>query len=79
MAEATEDRATEAPQGDFFDNLLESPSGTPSFTIGFRGYDKTEVDAHLTALTEELRRATESGAKADAHLRGELGKVTESG
>jgi len=79
VAEATEDRATEdkGPQGDFFDQLLDNPTTQQSFTIGFRGYDKTEVDAHLTALTEELRRASESGAKADAHLRGELSKVTE--
>jgi len=79
VAEATEDRATEdkAPQGDFFDQLLENPTTQQSFTIGFRGYDKTEVDAHLTALREELRRATESGAKTDANLRGELGKAAD--
>ncbi|KJL33931.1 cell division initiation protein [Microbacterium azadirachtae] len=79
MAEATEDRATEdkAQQGDFFDQLLDNPTTQQSFTIGFRGYDKTEVDAHLTALKEELRRAAESGAKTDAHLRGELDKAAE--
>ena len=79
MAEATEDRATEdkAQQGDFFDQLLDNPTTQQSFTIGFRGYDKTEVDAHLTALKEELRRATESGAKTDAHLRSELDKAAE--
>ena len=79
MAEATENRATEeqAPQGDFFDQLLETPSTQHAFTIGFRGYDKAEVDAHLTALTEELRRATDSSAKTDAHLRGELDKASE--
>ncbi|WP_251443454.1 DivIVA domain-containing protein [Microbacterium sp. USTB-Y] len=79
MAEATENRASEeqAPQGDFFDQLLETPSSQHAFTIGFRGYDKAEVDAHLTALTEELRRATDSSAKTDAHLRGELDKASE--
>ncbi|MBS1906568.1 MAG: cell division initiation protein [Actinobacteria bacterium] len=77
MAEATEDRATvdRAPQGDFFDQLLESPSSQQSFTIGFRGYDKTEVDAHLTALKEELRRATDSTAKSDERHRAELDRV----
>jgi len=75
VADATEDRATEAPQGDFFDQLLESPSSQHSFTIGFRGYDKAEVDAHLTALKEELRRATESTAKADDRLRAEVDRL----
>ncbi|WP_201298540.1 cell division initiation protein [Microbacterium sp. 8M] len=77
MAEATENRAPEAPQGDFFDQLLEHPSTQQAFTIGFRGYDKAEVDAHLTALKEELRRATDSKAKTDAHLRSELDKAAE--
>lgn len=79
VAEATENRASQEqpPQGDFFDQLLDSPSSQQAFTIGFRGYDKAEVDAHLTALKEELRRATDSSAKTDAHLRGELDKASE--
>ncbi|GAA4479731.1 cell division initiation protein [Microbacterium panaciterrae] len=72
MAEATEDKAQ---HGDFFDQLLDSPSSPQSFTIGFRGYDKTEVDTHLIALKEELRRATEASAKTDGHLREELDKA----
>ncbi len=72
VAEATEDKA---PHGDFFDQLLDGPSSAQSFTIGFRGYDKTEVDAHLTALKEELRRAGDANTKTDAHLRAELDKA----
>ncbi|MDQ4214900.1 cell division initiation protein [Microbacterium capsulatum] len=64
-----------APQGDFFDQLLESPASQQSFTIGFRGYDKTEVDAHLTALKEELRRATDSTSKTDEQRRAEIAKL----
>ncbi|MBS1696932.1 MAG: cell division initiation protein, partial [Actinobacteria bacterium] len=80
MADATENRATDeqAPQGDFFDQLLEHPSSQQAFTIGFRGYDKAEVDAHLTALKEELRRATDANAKTDAHLRSERDRSAES-
>ena len=74
-----EDRVSDekAPQGDFFDQLLENPTGAQSFTIGFRGYDKAEVDAHLAALKEELRRATDAGSQSEAHLRAELEKSEE--
>ena len=59
---------------DFFDQLIEpTPSGAVSngapaaFTIGFRGYDKGEVDSALSALRNQLQQA--KADLADAEVR----------
>lgn len=45
---------------DFFDQLIETnPKESPSaFTVGFRGYDKGEVDAALSSLRAQLQQVT---------------------
>ncbi|MFY9713185.1 MAG: cell division initiation protein [Microbacterium sp.] len=48
---------------DFFDQLVQSnPQDTPreqsAFTVGFRGYDKGEVEAALAALRQQLQQVT---------------------
>lgn len=51
---------------DFFDQLIETnPQEQSSFTIGFRGYDKAEVDAALAALRAQLQKATADLSNAD--------------
>lgn len=49
---------------DFFDSLIDSPTpSTPAstdastFTVGFRGYDKAEVDSALARLRSQLQEA----------------------
>ncbi|MGS0561518.1 cell division initiation protein [Microbacterium aurugineum] len=53
---------------DFFDQLIET---TPrdqqgAFTVGFRGYDKGEVDAALATLRNQLKQAAAEVAEAQA-------------
>lgn len=53
---------------DFFDQLIET---TPrdqqgAFTVGFRGYDKAEVDSALAALRNQLKQAAADVAEAQA-------------
>lgn len=53
---------------DFFDQLIEP---TPrdrqgAFTVGFRGYDKAEVDSALAALRNQLKQAAADVAEAQA-------------
>ena len=51
---------------DFFDQLIETtPQESSTFTVGFRGYDKAEVDAALAALRTRLQQATDQLADAD--------------
>jgi cell division septum initiation protein DivIVA len=58
---------------DFFDQLIEtaprdqqsSPSQS-AFTIGFRGYDKAEVDSALSTLRNQLQQAAADLADAEA-------------
>lgn len=70
MTEPTEPQTQQ--QGDFFDHLLDnSPKDQPTFTIGFRGYDKAEVDAAIAALREELRRVSASLEGAESRHRSE--------
>ncbi|MFK0402218.1 cell division initiation protein [Microbacterium sp. NPDC090225] len=64
---------------DFFDQLIETTPPTPSssssgssssssaFTIGFRGYDKAEVDSALSTLRNQLQQA--NADLADAEVR----------
>ena len=63
---------------DFFDQLIETappappaPQGSSSapsaFTIGFRGYDKAEVDSALSTLRNQLQQA--NADLADAEVR----------
>ena len=54
---------------DFFDQLIET-TPTPqqdesTFTVGFRGYDKAEVDSTLAGLRAKLQEATEALADAE--------------
>lgn len=72
MAESTEPHA---PRGDFFDNLLDASSDEQTFTVGFRGYDRTEVDAAIAALKEELRRVTTMHEGAGARQADEISRV----
>ncbi|WP_149084380.1 MULTISPECIES: cell division initiation protein [Microbacterium] len=57
---------------DFFDQLIEttpreaSSSSTSAFTIGFRGYDKGEVDAALASMRAQLQQAADEVAEAKA-------------
>lgn len=53
---------------DFFDQLIETaPRDQQSaFTVGFRGYDKGEVDAALAALRTQLQQAAADLAEAKA-------------
>ncbi|MFS6531477.1 cell division initiation protein [Microbacterium aurugineum] len=53
---------------DFFDQLIET---TPrdqqgAFTVGFRGYDKAEVDSALATLRNQLKQAAADVAEAQA-------------
>lgn len=50
---------------DFFDQLIdENPNEQSAFTVGFRGYDKAEVDSALATLRAQLKKAKDelSGA-----------------
>ncbi|MGW9158880.1 DivIVA domain-containing protein, partial [Microbacterium sp. NPDC055665] len=53
---------------DFFDQLIEtSPRDQQgAFTVGFRGYDKGEVDAALATLRNQLKQAAADVAEAQA-------------
>ncbi|WP_152176177.1 DivIVA domain-containing protein, partial [Mycobacterium tuberculosis] len=57
---------------DFFDQLIEtnprdtSSASTSAFTIGFRGYDKGEVDAALASMRTQLQQAADEVAEAKA-------------
>ena len=57
---------------DFFDQLIEtaprdtSSTSTSAFTIGFRGYDKGEVDAALASMRAQLQQAADEVAEAKA-------------
>lgn len=65
MAETTEPAA---PRGDFFDSLIDGSPGAEraeGFTVGFRGYERSEVDAALASLKDELRRTKAALAAAD--------------
>ncbi|WP_435749135.1 DivIVA domain-containing protein [Microbacterium sp. PMB16] len=54
----TADRDERSP--DFFDQLIETTPREPqaAFTVGFRGYDKGEVDAALASLRTQLQQLT---------------------
>lgn len=44
---------------DFFDQLVQtSPREQSAFTVGFRGYDKGEVEAALSGLRQQLQQVT---------------------
>ncbi len=52
---------------DFFDKLIEeNPREQSGFTASFRGYDKTEVDAALSTLRNQLQQAKADLADAEA-------------
>jgi cell division septum initiation protein DivIVA len=53
---------------DFFDQLIETPQRDQqgAFTIGFRGYDKGEVDSALSTLRNQLKQAAADVAEAQA-------------
>lgn len=53
---------------DFFDQLIETTPRDPqsAFTVGFRGYDKAEVDAALAAMRAQLQQATAELDDAEA-------------
>lgn len=63
---------TDSPQNDrtpdFFDKLIEDAPREQSggFTASFRGYDKAEVDAALSALRNQLQQAKADLADAEA-------------
>lgn len=62
------DRDERSP--DFFDQLIEtSPQRDPQspFTVGFRGYDKGEVDAALGTLRKQVQQLTDE--LADSKIR----------
>ncbi|WP_431806637.1 DivIVA domain-containing protein [Microbacterium paraoxydans] len=55
---------------DFFDQLIEtaprdqqSPTSNAAFTIGFRGYDKGEVDAALASLRAQVQQLSDQLAE----------------
>lgn len=51
---------------DFFDQLIETnPQEDSTFTVGFRGYDKAEVDAALATLRSRLQQSTAELADAE--------------
>lgn len=52
------DRDERSP--DFFDQLIETNPREPqaAFTVGFRGYDKGEVDAALSTLRSQIQQLT---------------------
>lgn len=53
---------------DFFDQLIQTDSSErpDAFTVGFRGYDKAEVDSALSALRNQLKQLKADLADADA-------------
>lgn len=51
---------------DFFDQLIETnPQEDSTFTVGFRGYDKAEVDAALATLRSRLQQSNAELADAE--------------
>ncbi len=50
---------------DFFDQLIETAPREQqgAFTVGFRGYDKAEVDAALSTLRNQLKQAAAEVAR----------------
>jgi cell division septum initiation protein DivIVA len=64
-------------EGSPFEQLMQSASGSPSadqptFTIGFRGYDKQEVDAAIADLHGRLQRSAAEVAELEERYRYEL-------
>lgn len=56
MTESVENTAEQGT--DFFDQLAQGPAREQeSFTIGFRGYDRGEVDAAIAGLRMQIKRA----------------------
>ncbi|WEK62009.1 MAG: DivIVA domain-containing protein [Candidatus Microbacterium colombiense] len=63
---------------DFFDQLIETtPQEQSTFTVGFRGYDKGEVDAALATLRSRLQQATADLADADERRTSSLDAVRD--
>ena len=63
-------------ENDFFDQLASgAPRDQASFTIGFRGYDRGEVDAALSGLRMQAQRAESEAAELRERLRGEVETV----
>ncbi|MEV4669820.1 DivIVA domain-containing protein [Microbacterium sp. LWO12-1.2] len=63
---------------DFFDQLIETnPQDASAFTVGFRGYDKAEVDAALASLRTKLQQVTADLADADERHTTALESVRE--
>ncbi|WP_353112758.1 DivIVA domain-containing protein [Microbacterium sp.] len=72
----TDSNVPEGQRGDFFDQLLETtPREHASFTVGFRGYDKGEVDAALKTLRDQLQRVTADLDGVEGRHSAELEKV----
>ena len=61
------DRDERSP--DFFDQLIETTPREPqaAFTVGFRGYDKGEVDTALSTLRTQLEQLKNDLAETTAH------------
>ncbi|MCX6501534.1 MAG: cell division initiation protein [Microbacterium sp.] len=69
--------ADDERNGSPFDRLMQSAGrepqpDQPSFTIGFRGYDKQEVDAAVAELTARVQRSAAEVAELDERYRAEL-------
>lgn len=64
MTESAENNVDEQ-SGDFFDQLAQGQTREQgSFTIGFRGYDRGEVDAAIAGLRMQVQRADSELAEA---------------
>jgi cell division septum initiation protein DivIVA len=70
---------TDSSQGDAtspFEQLMQTASGDGSaFTVGFRGYDRHEVDSAIADLSGRLQRSGAELAAAEARHREERGQA----
>ncbi len=75
MNDSTENR-TDEQESDFFDQLATGQSRDQgNFTIGFRGYDKGEVDAAIAGLRMQVQRADAELAEARAGVNRDVESV----
>ncbi|MFS0892627.1 cell division initiation protein [Microbacterium sp. 179-I 3D3 NHS] len=77
MSESSGNTDRDERSPDFFDQLIEtSPKeGQGAFTVGFRGYDKGEVDAALHTLRTQVQQLTDELADAKTRQADELDAV----
>lgn len=80
MSDARPDSPDDSQSGSSpFDELMRPSSGDEgsTFSVGFRGYDRHEVDAAISELTNRLQRTTAELGTAEARQRETLDRLRE--